>query len=118
MFPVDTRHQDTQDTQVKFPLTKLEHRKQPTSPREFFERLYGLDPSKDDTKSPSTEIDVSKDCGETYVNNSGNPPPQYTNPVTTSYLPTLSPHMDNVLAALCKLDVTCKAVNNPEPNVY
>ena len=118
MFPVDTRHQDTQD---KSPLTKLEHRKQPTRPRKFFEKLYGPDPSKDDgAKSLSTEVDVSKDCGETYVNNSGHPPPQYNNPVTSSYLPAFPhpPHMDNVLARFCRLAVTCKAVNNPEPNVY
>ena len=97
MFPMVMMYQDTQD---KFPLTKLEHRKQPTSPRKFFEKLYGLDPSKDDPKSLSTEIDVSKDCGETYVNNSGHPPPQYTNPVTSSHLPAfpLPHHRDNVLA--------------------
>ena len=104
MFPKDMRHQETQD---KSPLTKFEHRKQPTSPREFFERLYGPDPSKDDAKSLSAEIDVSKDCGETYVNHSGHPPPQYTNPVTSSYLPAfpLPPYMDNVLAGFCKLVV-------------
>ena len=95
MFPMVMRNQD------KSPLTKLEHRKQPTSPREFFERLYGPDPSKDDAKSLLPEIDVS---------NSGHPPPQYTNPMTSSYLPAfpLPPHMDNVLVALCKLAVSSK----------
>ena len=127
MFPVDmsTSHQDTQDKSPP-PLTKLVHRK-PSSPREFFEKLYGPDPSKDNAKSDrslSPEIDESKDCGETFVhinNNSGHPPHYHhapAIPVTSSYLPAfpLPPHevgiinMDNVpfpggLAAFCKLAV-------------
>ena len=126
MFPVDmsTRHPDTQDKSPP-PLTKLVHRK-PSSPREFFEKLYGPDPNKDDAKSDrslSPEIDVSKDCGDTYVhinNNSGHVAPPHHHgpglPVSSSYLPAfpLPPHevgiinMDNVpfpggLAAFCKL---------------
>ena len=94
--------------QDKSPLTKLEHRKQPTSPREFFEKLYGPVLSKDGAKSLS--IDLSKDCGETYVNNPGHPSPQHTNPVTSSCLPAfpLPPYMDNVLAAFCKLTASSK----------
>ena len=101
------------------PLTKLVHRK-PSSPREFFEKLYGPDPSKDDStkseRSLSPEIDVSRSSGDTFLNinnNSGLPPAHL--PVTSSYLPAfpLPPHevgiinMDNVpfpggLAAFCK----------------
>ena len=129
MFPVDmsTRHQDIQDKSPP-PLTKLVHRK-PSSPREFFEKLYGPDPNKDDAKSDrslSPEIDVSKDCGDTFVhinNNSGHLAPPHHQapaiPVSSSYLPAfpLPPHevgiinMDNVpfpggLAAFCKLTNT------------
>ena len=132
MFPVDmsTSHQDTQDKSPP-PLTKLVHRK-PSSPREFFEKLYGPDPSKDNAKSLSPEIDESKDCGETFshINNNSDHPPHHhyapSIPVTSSYLPAfpLPPHevgiinMDNVpfpggLAAFCKL-----AVNYSAPKVY
>ena len=95
------------------------HRK-PSSPREFFEKLYGPDPNKDDSakseRSLSPEIDVSRSSGDTFLNinnNSGLPPAHL--PVTSSYLPAfpLPPHevgiinMDNVpfpggLAAFCK----------------
>ena len=83
MFPVDmstTKH-DTggpghnQDTSPP-PLTKLVNRK-PSSPREFFEKLYGPDTSKDDDKSDrssSPEIDISKHDGvtDTYFNINNN----------------------------------------------
>ena len=135
MFPVDmsTRHPDNQDKSPP-PLTKLVHRK-PSSPREFFEKLYGPDPNKDDAKSDrslSPEIDVSKDCGDTFVhinNNSGHVAPPHHHgpglPVSSSYLPAfpLPPHevgiinMDNVpfpggLAAFCKLTNTIVPISS------
>ena len=114
LLPVDMSKQEKSPP----PLTKLVHRK-PSSPREFFEKLYGPDPTREEEKSssPSTETAVS-----TNINNnlhgsfpgcdSANQPL-----LSSSYLPAfpLPPHevglincsLDNVpfpggLAAFCK----------------
>ena len=107
------------------PLTKLVHRK-PSSPREFFEKLYGPDPSKEDSKSEgsaSPEIDVGARSRDSYLNNNhGTGPTMMLRPshhdhliTSSSYLPAfpLPPHevgvlnLENVpfpggLAAFCK----------------
>ena len=125
MFPVDmTTKTDKTEEKSPPPLTKLVHRK-PSSPREFFEKLYG--PSKDDTKSDddrslSPEIDVSRYDGDSYLNNNSGHVmmrPHVAGHVintSSSYLPAfpLPPHevgilnLENVpfpggLAAFCKL---------------
>ena len=118
MFPVDmtTKHDAggpglNQDTSPP-PLTKLVNRK-PSSPREFFEKLYGPDTSKDDDKSDrssSPEIDVSKHDGmaDTYFNINNNSGYGLLRPdhhrhghliTSSSYLPAfpLPPHEVGVL---------------------
>ena len=99
------------------PLTKLVHRK-PSSPREFFEKLYGPDPIREEEKSPSPGVETAV---STNINNNhhgsfarcDNNQPL----LSSSYLPAfpLPPHevglincnLDNVpfpggLAAFCK----------------
>ena len=123
MFPVDmTTKTDKTEEKSPPPLTKLVHRK-PSSPREFFEKLYG--PSKDDTKSDdgslSPEIDVSRYDGDSYLNNNTGHVmmrphvPGHVVNTSSSYLPAfpLPPHevgilnLENVpfpggLAAFCE----------------
>ena len=87
------------------PLTKLVHRK-PSSPREFFEKLYGPDTSRDEEKSSSPGPETSVN---TNINNnlqgsfprcdSSNQPL-----LTSSYLPAfpLPPHEVGLIN--CSLD--------------
>ena len=129
--PVDMTTKQDQSTHISPPpLTKLVHRK-PSSPREFFEKLYGPDTTKDQSKSPPTspEPDKAKSSdNETTVSTNLNnnlhggfgrcdPSPGAGTILSPSYLPAfpLPPHevgllncnLDNVpfpggLAAFCK----------------
>ena len=114
------RQEVTSDTSPP-PLTKLVHRK-PSSPREFFEKLYGPDTSKDQEKSSSPGPESSVNSLSTNINNnlqgSFSRCDSADQPIlTSSYLPAfpLPPHevglincnLDNVpfpggLAAFCK----------------
>ena len=109
MFPLDmttkhdqhlmTPHDEDKTTQEQDtsppPLTKLVHRK-PSSPREFFEKLYGPDPRSDE-RSSSPEIDVEKPDRDTLLNinnNTGYNMSLHHGMATPSYLPAfpLPPH--------------------------
>ena len=107
MFPIDmtTKHDhyeaamsSSEETSPP-PLTKLVHRK-PSSPREFFEKLYG--PDTRDERSPSPEIDVEKH-DSILNNNIGYSLTQPHHPhepvITSSYLPAfpLPPHEVGIL---------------------
>ena len=107
MFPIDmtTKH-DHYDAGISSseetsppPLTKLVHRK-PSSPREFFEKLYG--PDTRDERSPSPEIDVEKHDSMSNVNNNSGynlPHHHHGAAMTSSYLPAfpLPPHEVGIL---------------------
>ena len=118
--PVDMTTKQDQPSHVSPPpLTKLVNRK-PSSPREFFEKLYGPDTTKDQSKSPSAPTSPEPDKDKTSdsetsvstnVNNnySGTfsrcgPSPGAGTVISPSYLPAfpLPPHEVGLLN--CSLD--------------
>ena len=111
------RQEVTSDTSPP-PLTKLVHRK-PSSPREFFEKLYGPDTSRDEEKSssPGPETSLSPNINNNLAGSFARCDSANQPILTSSYLPAfpLPPHevglincnLDNVpfpggLAAFCK----------------
>ena len=90
------------------PLTKLVHRK-PSNPREFFEKLYGPDTTKESPmNTPPSHLYIQRPSSDSSLNSH---PPGFPF-ISPSYLPTfpLTHHeagMDNIpfpggLAAYCK----------------